>query len=324
MNDEFKWIEKVERGELSLVGLVNANRRMQEEMGKRRRTMWVILGVLAAIGLALAAYVAFGLVNPRAGSHDRQFVLMLGGFCLVTMLIFAPMIGFALHKGTLKPAKRYREALQKGYPGIDVSSEAAMRSYVWTYANDPGKLLGNLSALIAEKGNMRKVRGETYTVSFTPAEQVVLDLWQYAPEIYHELYDLQVSDDSEMEYLANVVNSFNAIGAADEANAWTEVRELFGELGIWDFEGEPDEDPMLDPEDENWARYKTPATGEHVWVWDVDEDGGEPRAFTEAQRERFLELEVRLADCRPDTDTKLYEFVLQNRILFGFDGAEKG
>ena len=205
MNDEFKWISTVEAGEVTLAGLVRANRQMEEKLAKRRRTMWVILGVLAAIALALAAYVGFNLLDPRAGSHDRQFALMLGGVCLVAMLAFAPAIGIGLYKNTLKPAKRYKEALQKGYPGIDTSSEDAMRSYVWTYANDPGKLLGNLSALIAEKGAQRKVRGETYSVSFTPAEQVVLDLWQYAPEIYHELYDLQVSGDSEMEYLANVV-----------------------------------------------------------------------------------------------------------------------
>lgn len=323
MNDEFKWIEKVERSELSLVGLINANRQMEEEMGKRRRTMWIILGVLAVIALALAVYVGFSLLDPRAGSHDRQFTMMLGGVCLVAMLAFAPAIGIGLYKNTFKPAKRYKEALAVGYPGLDASSEDAMCSYVWTYANDPGKLLGNLSALIAEKGAQRKVRGETYSVSFTPAEQVVLDLWQYAPEIYHELYDLQVSGESEMEYLANVVNSFNAIGATGEADAWLEVRELFAELGVWDFEGEPDEDPMLDPEDENWTRYKLPTTGEHVWVWDVDEDGGEPRAFTEGQRERFLELETRLADCHDDTQAKLYDFVLQNRILFGFEGAQR-
>jgi len=39
--------------------------------------------------------------------------------------------------------------------------------------------------------------------------------------------------------------------------------------------------------------------------------------------ERFLELEARLADCHDDTQAKLYDLVLQNRILFGFEGAQR-
>lgn len=314
MGNEFDFMPKVERGECSLAELIRINYQMEETIGKRRRAMWIILGVLAAIGVALAAYVGLHMLDPRAGNHDRQFAIMLGVVSLVTMLAFAPAIGIALYRSTIKPAKRYQKALQAGYPGIDASSEAAIKSYVWNYAGDPGKLLDNLSRLIV-------VHGDAARDHVTSAEQVVLDLWMYAPRPYRELYDLQLSEESEMVYLANLVNSCNAIGATDEADAWLEVRELFAELEIWDFEGEQDEDPMIDPDNVNWARHKSTVTGEYIWLWGVDEYGDVPRAFTEEQRTRFLELEERIAACHDDTQDKLYDFVMQNRILFGFEGA---
>ena len=93
------------------------------------------------------------------------------------------------------------------------------------------------------------------------------------------------------------------IGADVEAQAWNEVRTLFSEL-------EPFSTAMdaLD-------------NGEPLDTFDFNGEFDDPYAFTELQSDHLVELEERLAECRPETEARLRDYVLQHKGEFVFGQA---
>ena len=304
MNNEFKWIESIERGTASLNGIIDASRWMEAEISKRKRTQKIALIVLAVVFGAVALYVAFRLLNPRSSQVDRDFAMILGGALLAMVVMFGAIIIFGIRSSTSKPYKRYKAALAKSYPGLDTSSEDAIKNYVWNYASESEKLLPNLFQLLKREGEQRKIRGEIGDV-YTPAEHVFLNVWTTS-NVYGELYVLNKQHEGELELLEHAITDFHVIGADVEAQAWNEVRTLFSEL-------EPFSTAMdaLD-------------NGEPLDTFDFDGQFDDPYAFTELQSDRLVELEERLAECRPETEARLRDYVLQHKGEFIFGVAQEG
>lgn len=303
MDNEFKFIESIERGTASLNGIIDASRWMEAEIAKRKRTQRIALIVLAVVFGAVALYVVFRLLDPRSSQVDRDFAMILGGALLAMVVLFGAIIIFGIRSSTSKPYKRYKAALAKSYPGLDAGSEDAIKGYVWNYANEPEKLLPNLFQLLKREGDQRKIRGDFGDI-YTHAERVFLNVWT-TNNVYGELYGLNDLREGELELLEYSIESFREIGAADEAQAWSEVRALFFELGpfskVWD---------AID-------------SGEGLDTFDFDGQFDDPYAFTEAQSDRLLELEERLAECRPETEAKLADYVLQHKGEFVFGASQE-
>lgn len=303
MDNEFKFIESIERGTASLNGIIDASRWMEAEIAKRKRTQRIALAVLAVVFGAAALYVAFQLLNPRSSQVDRDFAMILGGALLAMVVLFGAIIIFGIRSSTSKPYARYKAALAKSYPGLDVSSEDAIKNYVWSYANEPEKLLPNLFQLLKREGAQRKIRGDFGDI-YTHAERVFLNVWM-TNNVYGELYGLNDLREGELELLEYATESFREIGAADEAQAWSEVKALFSELKPFSTARD-----ALDNE-------------EDLYTFDFDGQFDDPYAFTEAQRDRLLELEERLAECRPETEAKLADYVLQHKGEFVFGAVQE-
>ena len=303
MNNEFKWIESIERGTASLNGIIDASRWMEAEISKRKRTQKIALIVLAVVFGAVALYVAFRLLNPRSSQVDRDFAMILGGALLAMVVMFGAIIIFGIRSSTSKPYKRYKAALAKSYPGLDTSSEDAIKNYVWNYASESEKLLPNLFQLLKREGEQRKIRGEIGDV-YTPAEHVFLNVWT-TNNVYGELYVLNKQHEGELELLEHAITDFKVIGADVEAQAWNEVRTLFSELKSFS--------TAMDALD----------NGEPLDTFDFDGQFDDPYAFTELQSDRLVELEERLAKCRPETEAKLRDYVLQHKGEFIFGAAPK-
>lgn len=302
MDNEFKWIESIEKGTASLNGIIDASRWMEAEIAKRKRTQRIALAVLAVVFGAVALYVVFRLLNPRSSQVDRDFAMILGGALLVMVVLFGAIIIFGIRSSTSKPYARYKAALAKSYPGLDASSEDAIKNYVWNYAGEPEKLLPNLFQLLKREGDQRKIRGEIGDI-YTPAEHVFLNVWT-TNNIYGELYGLHELHSGELELLEYAITDFKAIGADAEAQAWSEVRTLFSELK-----------PLSEAQD----------SADDVEDLDIPFEGqfDDPYVFTEDQRERLLELEERLAECRPETELKLVDYALQHKAGFVFGAAQE-
>ena len=88
MDNEFKFIESIERGTASLNGIIDASRWMEAEIAKRKRTQRIALAVLVVVFGAAALYVAFQLLNPRSSQVDRDFAMILGGALAVMVVLF--------------------------------------------------------------------------------------------------------------------------------------------------------------------------------------------------------------------------------------------
>lgn len=303
MNNDFKWIADIEQGNTSLIGLIDANRWMEAEMARRRRGFKI--GVIAFISVVAAFILFFSvavLLNPRSSRVDRESAMMFGGILLVVALIFGALFAVLGYGNIFGPYKRYKAALAKAYPGLDTSSEAAIKSYVWTYADDPHVMVVNLCKLILREGEQRKVRGEIGDV-YTPIESTVLDVWRTS-YLWGELESLEEDRDAELEKLAGAVESFHAVGAHMEAQVWTEVYELFCELKPY-----------------SWYVENMPYGVGSVWTRGGDDEDESTYAFTESQRDLMDELALRLDDARPDTEAKLAEYALQHKDEFAFGAA---
>ncbi|MBQ9057721.1 MAG: hypothetical protein IJ125_00890 [Atopobiaceae bacterium] len=304
MDNEFKWIESIERGTASLTGIINASRWMEAEIAKRKRTQRIALAVLAVVFGAVALYVVFRLLDPRSSQVDRDFAVILGGALLAMVVLFGAIIIFGIRSSTSKPYARYKAALAKSYPGLDTSSEDAIKNYVWNYASEPEKLLPNLFKLLEREGEQDKIHGETGDI-YTPAKHVFLNVWT-TNNIYGELYGLHTLHEGELELLDYAIADFKVIGADTEAQAWSEVGTLFSEL-----------EPFSTARD-------ALDNGEDLDTFDFDGQFDDPYAFTEVQTERLHELEERLTECRPETEAKLADYVLQHKAEFVFGTGQSG
>ena len=62
MDNEFKWIESIERGTASLNGIIDASRWMEAEIAKRKRTQRIALVVLAVVFVLLHILTLVGFI----------------------------------------------------------------------------------------------------------------------------------------------------------------------------------------------------------------------------------------------------------------------
>ena len=282
MDDELKWIADVEAGKMPLAELMRAIPSFADTIQKRRRGHKIALITMAAAG---AVFALIGLVALRGSSRDTISIMLV--IILAVVAIYIAMLLIMRFAFIAAPRKRLSKALSKGYPGLDASTEAGIRSYVWTYADEPRALLDNICQLILADGSERRhAGGNTYNI-YTPTESVVLHVWK-TNDIDYEIADFAENPDGEIGYLRRASESFRAIGAAGEAAVWDELRELMSEIidGIEDDE----EDFYFDPES----------------------------MLTEEQETRLEGLRRRLGECRDDSIAKLHAFVMQRKALFSF------
>ena len=288
MNHDFRWIEGIEEGRLSLVGIIRANRWMNDSIPKRKRGFKIALAALVTATAAL--YIVFGISMGKSSRDTKLFAALL--LAAIT-LIYMFMLLILRYVYINKPARRYKKALETGYPGLDASSEGSIKSHVWSMEGDPHVMLYNLCQLILWEGEARALQGTPPNEVYSPAERIVLDVCR-TNDIEKELVDLYRGHEHELAYLEGAIDSFKAIGADAEASVWAEARAVFEGLEASDGE----------------------AQGEKAFA--LSYDGETLYRFTEGMKNRVFDLKAKIAECRDDTEMKLCRYVAQHRSEFVF------
>ena len=154
------------------------------------------------------------------------------------------------------------------------------------------EFLYNLEPLIVWEGASRNKEYDPYT----PNERIVLDVWR-TNNIDRELYDYYQHKDHEISYLESVINSFYTIKADEEAQIWANVIILLERIQIIEYDQDIE-------------------TFNDKHIYSIHGIDGEARFACEEEDKNVLnDLKDQLKEVREDTERKLYQYVLEHRIM---------
>ena len=284
--------EQRKRDRLTIVGVLRRKRELDRETEKRKRGLKTTL-ITGAVVMVLYILFAVFVVMSDFNSELLVFVAIL---LATTFLIFViPALLFGHYINVVKPRKEFEKEVAADFPGMDLSSEAAIKSHVWALADEPKRLIDNLRELVIWQANYeRDMKAAPYYEKYTPLERVVIEVSQ-TNSIADELRDLEEEDPDyfdEVRYLEGAVESFRAIGADEEAQIWDQVCLLFDEL-------------------QKTYEYAYEGYSENAYAERV-------LKYSSEVKERLVELEYQLEQCRPNTERRLYDYVMQHKPEFGF------
>ena len=275
MSGDFDWIERIERGDATLVEIVLPCRLMEKITAEYSRKYGSATYALAFIAAVLLVTRLFRMSNPSL--YDVAMQLIFG---LLAFGICAAMILFVRHTKITRPYERYRKALAKAYPGLNVSSDYSVRSCVWGLADEPNRFLRELCGFLAREAAARELADAGPGEALASPEGTVLNVWQ-TNSLERELDDLGQYHEHEIAHLKNVIGYYRKVGAEEGAREWEAVLAIFAEA-----EGRR-------------TRHGDAAAEEYLSSGEV--------------RERLAGMEERLAECRPETEAKLRDYALQHK-----------
>lgn len=289
METNFDWIEKVEKGELFLTRLFALNEQMNETMYKHKRGLKIAIVASAVVLVVLFAMFAVLVANPRNSRADHDFFVILGAISCGTVLAFALVLIVVRAYYIVAPERRYKRALEAGYPGLDPNNAESAKNYVWTYTDDPRKLLDNLYYLavhgVQTPAGCYYIADKKNNINVIPdAASVFMDVWG--------TYDVSLEVDAFIENpidvpenIKHAIESMKVIGANASADVWEEVYQVL--------EG----------------RYSSAETF----------DAQLEELYSPEVQKSLEELEARAFDCWDETVALLFDYVIQHKSEFAFN-----
>ena len=292
MDTEAAQVAQEARERIYIYDVLRRKRELDANAEKHKRGIKVVLIVGAVIAVALILLAVLVLLRD-SGRDTRVFVALL--LTVIFLAYFVPSLLIAPYTYVVKPRKEFEKKVAADFPGIDMSSEAAIKSHVWTLTGEPKRLVDNLRGIVVWQANVeRGMRGEYYYEKYTPLERVLIEV-SHTHSIANELRDLEEEDPlyyDEVRYLEGAVESFKTIGADEEAQIWDQARLLFIEL-------------------QKTYEYAYEGYSENEYAERVLKYSSEVKG-------KLTELEHQLEECRPDTERKLYDYVMRHKSEFGF------